>query len=223
MYNKNILIIKTCIFQLVLAAVGLSSAAPEADPAFAYSVGAPLVYTHAVHHAAPVYAAVHHPLVYTAAAGCRNVAGALVPCAQGVLPYLALPAVAAPAEEAAAAEEPAVVEARKKREADADPAILASSTVVKNPAPVVYAAPHYGAYGLYGYPYTAYHAGYPYLYGRKKREAEADATADAKADPWLVYGYPYAYNHAYLHPYAYPVAAGCRNYLGGLVPCAGRR
>ncbi len=208
-----------------MAAVGLSSAAPEADPAFAYSVGAPLVYTHAVHAPVVYSAAVHHPLVY-AAAGCRNDAGALVPCAQGVLPYVTLPAVAAAAAEEPAAEEAAaVVEARKKREADADPAILASSTVVKNPAPVVqYVAAHpYAAYGLYGYPYAAYHGAYPYLYGRKKREAEADATADAEADPWLVYGYPYAYNHAFLHPYAYALGAGCRNYLGALVPCAGRR
>merc|ERR1712177_49199 len=63
---------------------------------------------------------------------------------------------------------------------------------------------------------------------RKKREAtaEADAEASPEADPWLLYGgyglpyggyYGYGYHHA---PYAY--LGGCRNYLGGLVPCAGR-
>merc|ERR1712024_223869 len=88
-------------------------------------------------------------------------------------------------------------------------------------APYAYAG-HYGYYGL------GHHYGY---YGRKKREATAEADADAspEADPWLLYGgyyghglayggyYGYGYHHA---PYAY--LAGCRNYLGGLVPCAGR-
>merc|ERR1711872_358648 len=50
--------------------------------------------------------------------------------------------------------------------------------------------------------------------------------ASPEADPWLLYGgyglpyggyYGYGYHHA---PYAY--LGGCRNYLGGLVPCAGR-
>merc|ERR1712018_884216 len=65
-------------------------------------------------------------------------------------------------------------------------------------------------------------------YGRKKREATAEAEAEAspEADPWLLYGgyglpyggyYGYGYHNA---PYAY--LGGCRNYLGGLVPCAGR-
>ena len=190
---------------MVLAAVGLTHAEPEADPAFAYSIGAPLVYTH--HAIAPV--------VTYAAAGCRNVAGALVPCAHGSLPYVTLPGVPAPAAEVSA-EEPAVEEARKKREAEADPAVLYSTSVIKNPAPTVYHAPltYYAPYA-YTHPY-AYGS---ILYGRKKREAEAEA--DAEADPWLVYGYPYAYSHAFYHPYAYH-AAGCRNYLGALVPCAGR-
>merc|ERR1712168_44213 len=117
---------------LELAAAGLSCAAPEADPAFAYSIG-------------------HHPLVYS--------------------------------------------------------------------HPVTYTVPTV-AYHPYAY-------GYPYgglVYGRKKREAEAEPEAEAEADPWLAYGYayhPYAYS-AYYHPYAYAHLGGCRNYLGGLVPCAGR-
>merc|ERR1712200_387982 len=115
---------------LVLAAAGLSCAAPEADPAFAYSVGHPLVYTH----------------------------------------------------------------------------------------PVTYTVPALAYYAPYAHPLT--YGGL--IYGRKKREAEAEAEADPEADPWLVYGYPYAYRHAFYHPYAYAHLGGCRNYLGGLVPCAGR-
>merc|ERR1712168_1131743 len=83
-------------FLLVLAVAAYAKA--EADPAFAYHVG-PLTYAH-------LPLAYHHPLVYTAAAGCRNNEGALVPCAHGVLPTLAyglVPAVAAaPAAEAEA-------------------------------------------------------------------------------------------------------------------------
>merc|ERR1739848_286485 len=173
---------------LVLAAAGLSCAAPEADPAFAYSIGGyqPLVYTHhpAVTYTLPTVG--YHPYVYG-------------------YPY-GLP-LAAPAAEAA--EEPAVEEARNKREAD--PAVIgASSTIYHNVPSLAY------AYAPY-----AHHLGYG-VWGRKKREAEAEA--EAEADPWLTYGYgyhPYAYS-AYYHPYAYAHLGGCRNYLGGLVPCAGR-
>merc|ERR1712223_328032 len=80
-------------FLLVLAVAAYARA--EADPGFVYSVGAaPLVYHHPL--------AYHHvPLVYAAAAGCRNNEGSLVPCAHGVLPALApLAAAAAPAEAA---------------------------------------------------------------------------------------------------------------------------
>ena len=59
---------------MVLALAAYAKAEAEADPALVYStlpyVGAPYVYP---------YAAVHAPLVYTAA-GCRNVDGAIVPC-----------------------------------------------------------------------------------------------------------------------------------------------
>merc|ERR1712141_375984 len=155
-------------FLLLIAAIASVRAEAEANPAFTYATGylpyaygAPLAYAHA-------------PLVYTAAAGCQNEAGAVVPCAHGgVVPFGVVPAAVAPA----AAEEPAVEYARKKREAT----------------------------------------------------AEADADASPEADPWLLYGgyyghglayggyYGYGYHHA---PYAY--LGGCRNYLGGLVPCAGR-
>merc|ERR1719225_194231 len=144
-------------FLLLIAAI--ASVRAEADPAFTYATGYHLPYAYA-------------PVVYTAAAGCQNEAGAVVPCAHGgVVPFGVVPAAAA------AAEEPAVEEARKKRAA----------------------------------------------------EAEADADASPEADPWLLYGayghglayggyYGYGYHHA---PYAY--LGGCRNYLGGLVPCAAGR
>lgn len=220
-------------FQLLIAAIASVRAEAEANPAFTYATGylpyaygAPLAYAHA-------------PLVYTAAAGCQNEAGAVVPCAHGgVVPFGVVPAAVAPA----AAEEPAVEEARKKREATAEAEAEAEADPEADPwvfyrtygywphgyghlaysyAPYAYAG-HYGYYGL------GHHYGY---YGRKKREATAEADADAspEADPWLLYGgyyghglayggyYGYGYHHA---PYAY--LGGCRNYLGGLVPCAGR-
>merc|ERR1712165_375194 len=169
-----------------------------------YAYGAPLAYAHA-------------PLVYTAAAGCQNEAGAVVPCAHGgVVPFGVVPAAVAPA----AAEEPAVEEARKKREATAE----AEAEADPEADPWVFYRT-YGYAGHYGYYGLGHHYGY---YGRKKREAtaEADAEASPEADPWLLYGgyglpyggyYGYGYHHA---PYAY--LGGCRNYLGGLVPCAGR-
>jgi len=188
---------------LVLAAAGLScaapEAAPEADPAFAYSIGGyqPLVYTH---HLPTV--AYHHPVTYT------------LPTVAYGYPYGGLLPLAAPAAEAA--EEPAVEEARKKREAD--PAVIGAYSTIKNPSPTIY---HNVPSLAYAYAPYAHHLGYG-VWGRKKREAEAEA--EAEADPWLTYGYgyhPYAYS-AYYHPYAYAHLGGCRNYLGGLVPCAGR-
>merc|ERR1719266_500790 len=89
-------------FLLLIAAI--ASVRAEADPAFTYATGYHLPYAHA-------------PVVYTAAAGCQNEAGAVVPCAHGgVVPFGVVPAAVAPA----AAEEPAVEEARKK-EAEAEP------------------------------------------------------------------------------------------------------
>merc|ERR1712233_75453 len=102
--------------------------------------------------------------------------------------------------------------------AEADPAFTYGHLAYSY-APYAYAG-HYGYYGL------GHHYGY---YGRTKREAtaEADTEASPEADPWLLYGgyglpyggyYGYGYHHA---PYAY--LGGCRNYLGGLVPCAAGR
>jgi len=180
---------------LVLAAAGLSCAAPEADPAFAYSVGHPLVYTHPVTYTVPTVA--YHPYAYG-------------------YPYGGLLPIAAPAA-ADAAEEPAVEEARKKREAD--PAVLGSFSTIKNPSPSIYHnVPALAYYAPYAHPLT--YGGL--IYGRKKREAEAEAYPKAVEGP-LVYGPPYAYRHAFYHPYANaPPGGNCRNYLGGLSPCVGR-
>merc|ERR1712168_1699688 len=98
-------------FLLVLAVAAYAKV--EADPGFAYHVGVPLTYAH--HYPLAYH---HTPLVYTAAAGCTNNEGALVPCAHGVLPAVA----AAPAAEAEAEDE-AVVSVEKREataEADAD-------------------------------------------------------------------------------------------------------
>merc|ERR1712176_948425 len=190
-------------FLLVLAVAAYAKAEAEADPGFVYSVGhAPLAYHHV-------------PLVYAAAAGCRNNEGSLVPCAHGVLPALA-PLAVAPAAPAAA-EDDAVVSVEKREataeaEAEADPEA--------DPWLAYYAAHPY-AYGL------PHHFGY---YGKREAEAEptAEAEADPEADPWLSYyglGYaahPYGYGYhlgysGYL-PYAYGYH-GCRNGYGALVPC----
>merc|ERR1712002_1134383 len=51
--------------------------------------------------------------------------------------------------------------------------------------------------------------------------------ADAEADPWLLYGGHYGghvygghYGYGYHHALPYYYLGGCRNYLGGAVPCA---
>merc|ERR1712208_195355 len=112
----------TIIMKFLLLIAAIASVRAEADPAFTYATGyhlpyaygAPLTYAAA---AAPVVTYAHAPFVYTAAAGCQNEAGAVVPCAHGgVFPFGVVPAAVAPA----AAEEPAVEEARKKREATAE-------------------------------------------------------------------------------------------------------
>merc|ERR1711963_1354822 len=87
----------TIIMKFLLLAAALASATGYHLP---YAYGAPLAYT--THAVAPV--------VYTAAAGCQNDAGAVVPCVHGGLVGV-VPAAAA---------EPAVEEARKKREATAE-------------------------------------------------------------------------------------------------------
>ena len=224
--------------------VAAVSAAPEAGPQFAYAVGSsPLVYAEAP------YPLVHHAVQYTVpATGCRNDAGAIVPCA-GAVPFVApiaapfaVPVAAPAAVNEPAVDEPAVVVERKRREAEAEPEAAADADAEADPWLLYggygYAAP-YAYHGYSGYSPYAYHGGYyghyahayahPYAhysyFGRKKRDA--DATPEADADAY--YGYPYAYGlgyggYGYAAPYAYGYAAygGCRNNYGGLVPCAGR-
>merc|ERR1712168_42752 len=163
--------------------------------------------------------------------GCRNNAGALVPCA-----------------------------GRKRREAEAEPEAVAEAEADPEADPYLlyggyYGYPYYGyGYGLagyygyggyYGYPYHGYYglaksapcvnawnvpvpcAGAPAAEERKKREAEAD--------PYLLYGgyygYPYGYGYGYglgygwggyygLGGYYGHYYGGCRNNAGALVPCA---
>lgn len=221
----------------------MALAAAEADP-WVYStglVGAPVAY--AGLHAPLAYGLpyAHHPVVYTAAAGCQNDAGGVVPCAHGGLVGV-IPALAAPAAA------PAVVSERKKREAeataeaDASPEAEADAWVYYRThgywphgfghlaysyAPYAYSG-HYGYYGL------GHHYGY---YGKREAEAapEAAASPDAEADPYLLYGayghglygghYGYGYHgySAYGHHGLGYALGGCRNYLGGLVPCAAGR
>merc|ERR1719220_3269794 len=88
-------------FLLLAATVALAAA--KADP-WVYS-------TYAGLHAPLTYGLPYAPVVYTAAAGCQNDAGAVVPCAHGGLVGV-VPA-------AAPADAPAVESERKKREAEA--------------------------------------------------------------------------------------------------------
>merc|ERR1712038_1370557 len=147
-------------FLLVLAVAAYARA--EADPGFVYSVGAaPLVYHHPL--------AYHHvPLVYAAAAGCRNNEGSVVPCAHGVLPALA--PLAAAAEEAVVSVEKREAEPTAEADAEADPE--ADPWLYYHG--LGYAGHHYG-YGYHGlglgyagyagyagyHPYAYHHYGYP--------------------------------------------------------------
>merc|ERR1711935_354069 len=74
------------------------------------------------------------------------------------------------------------------------------------------------AYGAFGYPYASAYAGYPDgIYGRKKREAEAEPEADAYyaaygAYPYAAAGLGYAAYGAY--PYAGVYGAGAYSAYG---------
>merc|ERR1711931_406851 len=79
-------------------------------------------------------------------------------------PYLGL----VPTVAAKAAEEPAVEAAdRKKRDADADPAVLAAYTkVLSAPTPIIHAPTAYHAPLTYSTLGLGYTYGYPYVYGK---------------------------------------------------------
>merc|ERR1712180_24725 len=159
---------------LLLVFATLCSAAPDADPAFAYSVGLPYTYLHAPYYVVPY-------------AGCRNNLGAVVPC-NGAVPLVA---AAAPAE---AAPEVEAVD-RKKRDADADadadPAVLLTRSYISHPLT------------YYHYPYS-YGLPYVYGRKKRDADADATADADPLlyySYPYTYAAYtPYAYT--YVHPYA---------------------
>merc|ERR1712210_314947 len=148
-----------------------AEADPEADPYY-LSYGLHHPYTYGLHHPYVYTAPVVKPVVKTV-----EVKAPAVTYAYNHLPYTygyhgyhpysyGYPYVVTKPVEA---EEPAVEAERKKRDAEADPAILASSTVVKTPLTYIY--PTYGAHALtYGaYPYATHGAysgfGYPYAFG----------------------------------------------------------
>jgi len=146
-----------------------AEAEPEADPYYLYHH--PLTYTYPVVkpvvkkvvETTPVVSYTSHPDLYH-------------PYTYGHFgygfPYAYHPfVVTKPAE---AAEEPAVESERKRREAEADPAVLASYTKINNPLPALrtaYALPTYphGVYTTYPFARAGVYAagyGYPYVYGK---------------------------------------------------------
>merc|ERR1712209_114088 len=191
---------------LVVAVAAYVKAEAEADPAFVYSTAGVLPYAHGV-----VPYALHTPLVYTAAAGCQNNAGQLVPCAHGALPLVAgvAPVAAPAAAEAEAVESVAKREAEPTAEADveadpeADPWLLYSGYhgyAYGHYAPFTYSyAPH-----VYSHAYSYYGLPHAYYYGKRSADAEPEADANADADAWYgYYGYrPYGYA-GYYRPYGY--------------------
>merc|ERR1711915_560301 len=137
-----------------------AEAEPEADPYYLYHH--PLTYTlpvvKKVVKAAPVVTYASHPALYH-------------PYSYGHFgygyPYAYHPYVVT--EPAEAAEEPAVESERKRRDAEADPAVLASYTKINNPLPAVYTLPATYTHGVYAsLPFAragVYAYGYPY-YGK---------------------------------------------------------
>merc|ERR1712003_185071 len=211
-------------FLLVLALAASTRGDATADPAFFYSTGgvpvplaaqAPLTYAHV-------------PLTYTAPtsyilpAGCQNDQGSAVPCNLNGAPLAVAPVAAQAAPQEGGVEvskREAGPEPTAEADPEADPWLYYSSygypySYGYSYAPLAYSG-YYGGY----YPYTYSH--YYGYYGRKKRDAEAEPEADPEADPWYYYSGFAPYSYAYAAPYTY-VLGGCRNYLGSIVPCAGK-
>merc|ERR1712176_244003 len=124
----------------------------EADPWYVYSgLHAPLVHTAPITYSHAGHLGYHGVLGYSGLYGYHGLYGH----------PLLVPAVAAPAAEEAA-DDAGVVEAeRKRRDADADPAVIASySRVLTAPTPLIHAPAHvYSTYAHLPYAYT-------YAYGK---------------------------------------------------------
>merc|ERR1712228_138729 len=93
--------------------------------------------------------------------------------------------------------------------ADSEPEPTAAAD--PNADPWLYYGGYYGGlgHGYYGY---GYGLGARYLWGRKKRSAEAEPAAEAEADPWLYYGGLGYYGRGYYGGY---YGLGHRGYYWG--------
>jgi len=226
-------------------AAAAAEAEPEADPYFYYGFGLP----YAAHAAAA-------PAITYTLPKCTNNDGAVVPCAHPGYPYLYggygyYPFGLVPTAAAAAEEPAAVEEARKKRDADpeADPAVLATYSVVKNPLPALYhglghALPYtaglpYAHAGLtyaglpyaglpYAHGYAGYGYGYPLLHAvaapatdeAAVEEARKKREAEPEADPWLYYSGGLGHGYGYGYAgYGYPYTYGHYPYAYTGVGC----
>merc|ERR1712123_477913 len=198
--NMSLLVFAACLSQFTVEGFFYSTGY---YPFGHYAPYAP--YTHSAlgyHHPYAVPTA-HHVLPAVSYSGCRNVHGALVPCAFPTpfltaveAPAVIEPVAVAPVEEAAAPETAAAapeaaaeaVAERRKREADADAEADAEADA--------------DAYLLYGY--GGHHA-YPYHH----------AYAYNHHVPYLGHGL----GHHLPHLHGYYAHTGCKNYLGATVPC----
>jgi len=198
-------------FIVLFALVAAAMAEAEADPAVFYA-GAYGGYHPYAYGAFGAYG-YGYPWAY-GYTGCRNAAGAAVPCAY---------------HNVVAAKH---VVAKREAEAEADPAVFYANA---------YGA--YGAFGAYGYPYTYGYGHYPYAaytyaagcrnnqgaavpcaHGAlaahvvAKREADSEADPAYFVSPYLAqYGFPRTfYGHGLVHTSRLGV---CVNYLGAQVPC----
>merc|ERR1712121_123808 len=103
--------------------------------------------------------------------------------------------------------------------ADSEPEPTAAAD--PNADPWLYYGGYYGGlgHGYYGLGHYGYGLGGRYLWGRKKREADAEPTAvaapsaDAEADPWLYYGGLGHYGYGLGYPY-YGYGLGARYVWG---------
>merc|ERR1712156_887007 len=189
-----------------MGVLATTHAAPAVVPHLGYGLGLGYAYgAPLLHGAVPhTYTVAHKDATVTpgkveVTAKTAPLVYAAHPYAYGHLGYYGLPLLAA-------AEEPAAVEARKKREAEAK----------ADPEAWYYGYYGHGYGGYYGLGYGRYYGGYygyPYAgYGYRhfgKRSADAEPEADAAADAYYgYYGHGYGYGRYYGGYYGYPYARG---------------